>query len=102
MVSRLERVLEADADALWSGHAGLPSPCLGPCAPTHASTKPHPQPVKPRVFTRLFSSPLHLSTPIQIWIMAAKFEIRQRNVEGCRKLLGRALGLCPKVRGAAW
>ncbi|PNW73155.1 hypothetical protein CHLRE_14g621000v5 [Chlamydomonas reinhardtii] len=34
----------------------------------------------------------------KIWIMAAKFEIRQRNVEGCRKLLGRALGLCPKEK----
>ncbi|KAG2422724.1 hypothetical protein HXX76_015811 [Chlamydomonas incerta] len=34
----------------------------------------------------------------KIWIMAAKFEIRQRNVEGFRKLLGRALGLCPKEK----
>ncbi|KAG2447486.1 hypothetical protein HYH02_007413 [Chlamydomonas schloesseri] len=32
------------------------------------------------------------------WIMAAKFEIRQRNLEGFRKLLGRALGLCPKEK----
>ncbi len=33
-----------------------------------------------------------------MWLLAAKFEIRQRNVEAARKLLGRALGLCPKEK----
>ncbi|GLC73188.1 hypothetical protein PLESTF_001345100 [Pleodorina starrii] len=34
----------------------------------------------------------------KMWILAAKFEVRQRNVEGARRLLGRALGTCPKER----
>lgn len=33
-----------------------------------------------------------------MWILAAKFEIRQRNVSGARRLLGQALGMCPKAK----
>ncbi len=31
-----------------------------------------------------------------MWLLAAKLEVRQRDVEAARRLLGRALGLCPK------
>jgi len=31
----------------------------------------------------------------KVWIMAADFEVRQKNLEGARKLLGRSIGLCP-------
>eukprot|EP00201_Polytomella_parva_P007276 CAMPEP_0175074526 /NCGR_PEP_ID=MMETSP0052_2-20121109/21371_1 /TAXON_ID=51329 ORGANISM="Polytomella parva, Strain SAG 63-3" /NCGR_SAMPLE_ID=MMETSP0052_2 /ASSEMBLY_ACC=CAM_ASM_000194 /LENGTH=865 /DNA_ID=CAMNT_0016342865 /DNA_START=39 /DNA_END=2639 /DNA_ORIENTATION=+ len=34
----------------------------------------------------------------KIWILAAKFEIRARDVTAARKLLGRAIGMCPKDR----
>ncbi|KAG2493851.1 hypothetical protein HYH03_008067 [Edaphochlamys debaryana] len=34
----------------------------------------------------------------KVWILAAKFEIRQRNVEAARRLLGRAIGTCPKEK----
>ncbi|GIM00876.1 hypothetical protein Vretimale_5770, partial [Volvox reticuliferus] len=34
----------------------------------------------------------------KMWILAAKLEIRQRNVDGARRLLGRALGMCPKEK----
>ena len=33
---------------------------------------------------------------LQIWLMAAKFEIRQHRLDAARKILGMALGLCPK------
>lgn len=32
----------------------------------------------------------------KIWIMAAKFEIRQKDLAAARKLLGTSIGLCPK------
>lgn len=32
----------------------------------------------------------------KIWLMAAKFEIRQRNLSSARRILGKALGICPK------
>ena len=32
----------------------------------------------------------------KIWILAAQLEIRARRLQDCRKLLGRAIGLCPK------
>lgn len=32
----------------------------------------------------------------KIWIMAAKFEIRRKNLSEARKLLGTSIGLCPK------
>jgi len=32
----------------------------------------------------------------KFWIMAAKFEIRQKNLTGARKILGQAIGMCPK------
>lgn len=33
---------------------------------------------------------------LQIWIYAAHFEIRQRSLSAARKLLGTAIGMCPK------
>lgn len=41
---------------------------------------------------------LHERTPNspQIWLMAAQFEIRQHRLDAARKILGMALGLCPK------
>ncbi|KAL6869009.1 NineTeen Complex (NTC) component [Amphichorda felina] len=32
----------------------------------------------------------------KVWLLAAQFEIRQGNLTGARKLLGRAIGMCPK------
>lgn len=32
----------------------------------------------------------------KIWLLAAQFEVRQRNVQAARKLLGQAIGRCPK------
>eukprot|EP00884_Botryococcus_braunii_P014025 jgi/Botrbrau1/22623/Bobra.176_1s0051.1 len=32
----------------------------------------------------------------KIWLMAAQFEIRQKRLEAARKILGMALGMCPK------
>lgn len=32
----------------------------------------------------------------KIWLLAAQFEIRQLNLQGARKLLGQAIGMCPK------
>ncbi len=32
----------------------------------------------------------------QIWLMLAKFEVRRKNVEEARKVLGTAIGKCPK------
>lgn len=34
----------------------------------------------------------------QIWIMAAQFEVRQLQLGAARKLLGRAIGQCPKAK----
>lgn len=45
------------------------------------------------------SLPLHNTcSALQIWIMAAQFEIRQLRLDAARKILGMALGMCPKVR----
>lgn len=33
---------------------------------------------------------------LQIWLMAAQFEVRQLRLDAARKILGMALGLCPK------
>lgn len=32
----------------------------------------------------------------KIWLMFAKFEIRQKNLQSARKILGQAIGMCPK------
>ena len=37
-----------------------------------------------------------MPTPAQIWILAAKLEVRQRKLDSARKILGMALGLAPK------
>ncbi|CAH0019392.1 unnamed protein product [Clonostachys rhizophaga] len=34
----------------------------------------------------------------KVWVLAAQFEIRQANLAAARKLLGRAIGMCPKDR----
>lgn len=34
---------------------------------------------------------------LQIWIMAAQFEVRQLRLDAARKILGMAIGMCPKV-----
>lgn len=38
-----------------------------------------------------------LSPCAQVWIMAAQFEIRQLRLDAARKILGMAIGMCPKV-----
>jgi crooked neck len=35
----------------------------------------------------------------KVWIMAAQFEIRALRLDAARKILGMALGMCPKVGG---
>lgn len=35
---------------------------------------------------------------VQVWILAAQFEIRQLSMDAARKILGRSLGMCPKDR----
>lgn len=35
---------------------------------------------------------------MQVWILAAQFEIRQLSMDAARKVLGRSLGMCPKDR----
>ena len=35
---------------------------------------------------------------LQIWILAAQFEVRQLRMVEARKILGMSLGLCPKDR----
>lgn len=42
--------------------------------------------------------PHQLFTFAKLWVLAAKFEVRQKNVAGARRLLGQALGRCPKDR----
>lgn len=32
----------------------------------------------------------------KIWLLFAHFEVRQRDLSAARKLLGRAIGMCPK------
>lgn len=34
----------------------------------------------------------------KVWVLAAKFEIRCKKLEAARKLLGRAIGMCPKEK----
>ena len=42
--------------------------------------------------------PHKLFTFAKIWVMYAKFEIRQRDLTAARKVLGIALGKCPKPK----
>ena len=35
---------------------------------------------------------------LQVWVLAAQFEIRQLSMDAARKILGRSLGMCPKDR----
>ena len=35
---------------------------------------------------------------VQIWILAAQFEVRQLRMAEARKILGMSLGMCPKDR----
>jgi hypothetical protein len=46
------------------------------CTPAHPRTRSHAQ--------------------LQIWILAAKLEVRQKRLDAARKILGMALGMCPK------
>jgi crooked neck len=32
----------------------------------------------------------------KLWLMAARFEVRQLELQAARKLLGAAIGMCPK------
>ena len=55
-----------------------------------------------RLWSALFRKPaahmpglLHAS---QVWILAAQFEIRQLQLTSARKILGTAIGMCPKAR----
>ena len=34
----------------------------------------------------------------KVWVMAAEFEVRQRDLSTARKILGRAIGMCPKAK----
>ncbi|KAK9845191.1 hypothetical protein WJX84_006146 [Apatococcus fuscideae] len=42
--------------------------------------------------------PHQLFTFAKVWMMAAQFEIRQLRLDAARKLLGRAIGQCPKQK----
>uniref|UniRef100_A0A0B7A869 Crooked neck-like protein 1 n=1 Tax=Arion vulgaris TaxID=1028688 RepID=A0A0B7A869_9EUPU len=42
--------------------------------------------------------PLKKFTFAKIWLMLAQFEIRQKNLNGARKVLGTAIGKCPKSK----
>lgn len=42
------------------------------------------------------SQAMKLNLDVQIWLMAAQFELRQLRLEAARKILGMAIGLCPK------
>lgn len=42
--------------------------------------------------------PHKVFTFAKIWVMAAKFEVRQKNLPAARKLLGAAIGMCPKEK----
>ena len=35
---------------------------------------------------------------LQVWILAAQFEIRQLQLTSARKILGTGIGMCPKAR----
>jgi len=35
---------------------------------------------------------------MQVWLLAAEFELRQKDVAKARKLLGAAIGMCPKAK----
>lgn len=35
---------------------------------------------------------------LQMWILAAQFEVRQQRLDAARKILGMSLGMCPKDR----
>ena len=34
----------------------------------------------------------------QVWVLAAQFEIRQLRLPAARKILGMAIGMCPKAK----
>lgn len=34
----------------------------------------------------------------QVWLLAAQLEIRQQRLSAARKILGMALGMCPKAK----
>lgn len=38
----------------------------------------------------------HPGSTTQVWIMAAQFEIRQQRLDAARRILGIAIGTCPK------
>jgi len=40
--------------------------------------------------------PHKVFTFAKLWLMAAKFEVRQKDLSAARKLLGTAIGMCPK------
>lgn len=50
-----------------------------------------------KLYERLVNEviPHKMFTFPEIWIMYAKFEIRQENISGARKILGRSIGQCP-------
>lgn len=51
----------------------------------------HPQ-------SRSSSSSLRLLSLSQLWVQYAYFELRQKDVQAAKKLLGAAIGLCPKEK----
>lgn len=42
--------------------------------------------------------PHKVFTFAKMWVLAAKFEVRQKNLPAARKLLGTAIGMCPKEK----
>ena len=48
------------------------------------------------VFEMVARCPTRGGPVLQIWLMAAQFEVRQLRLDAARKILGMALGLCPK------
>lgn len=84
---------------LWAGGRLLPllrvAQCLalgqGPAAASrHGATLVS----SPSLNARVPPSPL---LGPQVWVMAAQFEIRQLRLDAARKIMGMAIGMCPKV-----
>lgn len=71
--------------------ARLPHP-PPPNPPLHPQPNPRPN-VSPDLHSKLIAERL---VPPQIWLMAAQFELRQEKLDSARKIMGTALGLCPK------
>ena len=42
--------------------------------------------------------PHHVFTFAKMWLLYAHFEVRQKNLQAARKIMGTAIGKCPKVR----